>query len=504
MDSPKEQELLTTNRKALTVNLDAKRYGTFAEIGAGQETCRNFFQAGGAAGTIAKTMSAYDMTFSDSIYGKSGRYVSRERLQKMIDHEYSLLVERLSEEVGNERCFFAYANTMKAKSYRGGDDTHGWMGIRFQLTPNAEPNEIILHTRMWDPENVQQQHAVGILGTNLIYGASYLHHNIEELIESLADNVGNDRIEVDLIHFSGPDFSHVDNRIANLHLVRRGLTNAVLFSPHGEITQPSEAIYKKAVLVERGSFRPITRVNIDMLKCSGAQFVQEPSVQGKDVLVMAELTMNNLLASGKLDYDDFLQRIDTIGATGNYVLISNYFEFYRLTSYFRRYTKEMIGVVMGINNLLEVFNERYYAHLEGGILESFGRLFKNAVKLYIYPMKQKAYRRYLDQMKNGDATHEPGSVSPQTIGGIADEMLITCNNLRIDSKLSNLYLHLLENGYIEHLRGIDESLLEIFSRDILKAIADNDPSWKEMVPEKAVAVIKQHQFFGYRAPSAQA
>lgn len=492
-------DFLTTNRKALTINLDPKKYGTFAEIGAGQETCRNFFQAGGAAGTIAKTISAYDMTFSDSIYGKVGRYVSLERVIKMIEHEYALLDERLKEEVGGERTFFAYANTMKAKSYRGGNDTHGWMGIRFQTEPLGETSEIFLHARMWDPENIQQQHAVGILGTNLIYAALYLHDDVEKLIESLADNVGSDSIEVDYVKFRGPAFAQVDDRIANLHLVRRGLTNAVLFSPAGEITQPSEALYKKAILVERGSFRPVTRVNIDMLKCSGAQFIQEPSVQDKDVIVMAEITMNNLLASGKLDYEDYLARIDAIGATGNYVLISNYFEFYRLTSYFRRYTKEMIGVCMGINNLLEIFNEKYYTNLAGGILESFGRLLKNSVRLYIYPMKQKAYRRYVEIQKAAEEgkTAPVTEESPGKSSGIADELLITCNNLRVTPQLTNLYLHLLENGYIEHIRGIDEELLEIFSRDILSAIAENDPIWEEMVPPAAAEFIKSKQLFGY-------
>ncbi|MBC2606226.1 TonB-dependent receptor [Pelagicoccus albus] len=491
-------EFLTTNRKALTVNLDAAKYGTFAEIGAGQETCRNFFQAGGAAGTIAKTMSAYDMTFSDSIYGKVGRYVSKERVVKMIEHEYALLEERLKDEIGSERTFFAYANTMKAKSYRGGDDTHGWMGIRFQASPGGPPNEIYLHCRMWDPENVQQQHAVGILGTNLIYGAFYHNHDVEKLIESLVDNVGNERIEVDLIHFSGPVFEGVDERIANLHLVRRGLTNAVLFSPNGEITQPSEALYKKAILVERGSFRPVTRVNIDMLKCSGAQFIQEPLIQGKDVIVLAEITMNNLLASGKLDYEDYLARIDLLGATGNYVLISNYFEFYRLTSYFRRYTKEMIGVCMGINNLLEIFNEKYYSHLAGGILESFGRLLKNSVRLYIYPMKQRAYRRYLTLLAESQDNKVAEPIDGANIsGGLADELIITCNNLRVTPQLTNLYLHLLENGYIEHIRGIDEDLLEIFSRDILTAIAENDPIWETMVPKAAADFIKTKKLFGY-------
>lgn len=498
MSNIERQEFLTTNRKALTVNLDSEKYGTFAEIGAGQETCRNFFQAGGAAGTIAKTISAYDMTFSDAIYGKAGRYVSRERVSKMLSYEFDLLKERLAEDVGAERTFFVYANSMKAKSYKGGDDTHGWMGIRFQLTPNCEPNEIIIHARMWDPENVQQQHAVGILGTNLVYGAFYLQHNTEKLIESLKDNLGNGRIEVDLIHFSGPDFDNIDNRIANLQLVHQGLTNAVLFSPKGEVTQPSEALYKKAILVERGSFRPITRVNIDMLKCSGAQFIQEPSIQGKDVIVMAEITMNNLLSSGKLDYADFLARVDTIGATGNYTLISDYFEFYRLTSYFRRYTKEMIGVTMGINNLLEVFNEKYYTNLAGGILENFGRLFRNSVKLYIYPMKQRAYRRYLSLIAGDGGQKDTSEKDASTAsGGLADEMLINCNNLRVNTRLAHLYRHLLENGYIEHIHGADEELLDIFSRDILSSIANQDTSWENMIPQAAADFIKANELFGY-------
>lgn len=501
---PDASELLTTNRKALSVNLDPRRYGTFAEIGAGQETCRNFFQAGGAAGTIAKTISAYDMTFSDSIYGKVGRYVSSDRVYKMLEHEYTLLEERLKDEFGEEKCFFAYANTMKAKSYRGGNDTHGWMGIRFQVDPLGPSSEIILHTRMWDPENVQQQQAVGILGTNLIYAACYYHDNVERLIESLVDNVGNERIEVDLIHFSGPAFADVDDRIANLHLVRRGLTNAVLFSPEGKITQPSEALYKKAILVERGSFRPVTRVNIDMLRCSASQFIQEPPVQGKEVIVLAEITMNNLLASGKLDYEDYLARIDTLGATGNFVLISNYFEFYRLTSYFRRYTKEMIGVTMGINNLLEVFKEKYYLHLEGGILESFGRLFRHSVKLYIYPMKQRAYRRYLQLQEEDTGVVAESEYSNATSSGLTDELLITCNNLRVAQRLSHLYLHLLENGYIENIRGIDETMLEIFSDDILSAICKNDPNWENMVPSAAAEFIKANQLFGYTCPTEEA
>jgi hypothetical protein len=352
--------LLTTNRKALTINLNAEQYGTFAEIGAGQEVARVFFQAGGAAGTIAKSMSAYDMTFSDSIYGKAPRYVSRERLQTMLAHEYDLLIERLSTQRGERTAFFVFADTVATKSAKGGGpgDGHGWMGVRFQTAPNTEPSELIIHVRMWDKDNVLQQQALGIVGVNLIYGAFNYRDDPRKLVESLIDNVGNERIEVDMLRMSGPAFEGVDNRLMALHLVEFGLTNAIMFGTDGEVLQPSEVLYRKPILVERGSFRPVTHVNVDMLNCACAQFMQEPDVKGKDLVVLMEITMNNLLASGTLDAQDFLSRVDLLADIGFTVLISNYSEFYRLTSYFRRYTKEMIGVAMGINNLLEIFNER--------------------------------------------------------------------------------------------------------------------------------------------------
>ena len=386
---------LTTNRKALTVNLNEQQYGTFAEIGAGQEVARMFFQAGGASGTIAKSISAYDMAFSDAIYGKAPRYVSKERLALMLSHEYDLLIQRLAAQRGERTTFFVFADTVATKSYKGNNEAHGWMGVRFQSEPGGPPSDIVLHVRMWDRENVLQQQALGIIGVNLIYGAFYYRQDPRRLIQSLLDNLGSDRIEVDMCRFSGPAFPGVDNRLMSLHLVRHGLTNAVMYSPNGDVLQPSEVLYKKAILVERGSFRPVTHVNVDMLNCATAQFVQEPLVKGKDVMVLMEITMNNLLAAGAIDGADFLSRVDVLGDIGFTVLISNYSEYYRLTSYFRRYTKEMIGVAMGINNLLEIFNEKYYENLEGGILESFGRLFRNAVKLYVYPMRQEAYDRYL-------------------------------------------------------------------------------------------------------------
>jgi hypothetical protein len=480
-------ELLTTAEKARRINVDAPIYGTFAEIGAGQEVAREFFHVGGASATIAKSISAYDMVFSDAIYGKSARYVSRERLDLMLDHEYGLLAERLSAIRGDRTKFFVFADTVATGNHQGTNEAHGWLGIRFQAAPLQEPSDIVLHVRMWDRDSILQQQALGIIGVNLIYGALYLRSDPRLLIESLQDNLGTDRIEVDMLHFSGHSFEAIDNRLMALHLVECKLSNAVMFGPQGEVLQPSEVLHKKAILVERGSFRPVTHVNVDMIACATAQFVQESAVKGKEVVVLMEITMNNLLSEGALDARDFLSRVDLLADIGFTVLISNYSEYYRLTSYFRRYTKEMIGVAVGINNLLEIFNERYYDNLEGGILESFGRLFRNAVKLYVYPMSREAYDRYIVESR------DTGSAAQSS----APSILITAKNVRVDDRLASLYAHLLDNHYIDSIVGFDTNILGIFSRDALKKIRDHDLLWENMVPEPIAIAIKRRGLFGH-------
>jgi hypothetical protein len=269
-----------------------------------------------------------------------------------------------------------------------------------------------------------------------------------------------------------------------------------MFAPNGDVLQPSELLYHKAVLVERGSFRPVTHVNVDMLNCATAQFMQEPMVKGKDIIVLMEITMNNLLASGDLDAADFLARVDMLGHIGFTTLISNYSEFYRLVSYFRRYTKEMIGVAMGINNLLEIFNEKYYENLEGGILESMGRMFRHAVKLYIYPMRQDAYERYL-------ASGHPATAHPPA-HAFASSVMITARNVQVPERLRNLYAHLLENHNVDCIVGSNPDYLNIFSRDVLQRIKTGDDSWEKLVPAKVAEIIKQRQLLGYSPPSPQA
>ena len=489
-------DTLTTNRKALTINLDSAKYGTFAEIGAGQEVARHFFQAGGTAGTVAKSMSAYDMKFSDDIYGKSQRYVSKERLLQILDHEFSLLEQRLSESRGSWSTFFAFGNTVAARSHKGGDECHGWMGIRFQMQPRTPPSDVLIHVRMLDEFNVQQQDALGIFGVNVIYGAFFYRDDPFRLIESLADNIGKSRVEVDMINFNGPGFEKGDNRILSLRLVESGFTKAVMFGPDCRVLQPSEELYKKAILVERGSFHPFTNVNLDMLHCAGAQFMQEEELKGGDIVTLMEMTMRHLRsdkgADKGIEISDFLARVDTITALGYTVLVSNYVEYYKLSAYFRRYTHEMVGIVLGINSLVKIFDESYYEKLDGGILESFGRLFKEKVKLYIYPMQAKGYQKYLSL----DQTRMPFQI-PDT--QLASEVFITAENLKVSSHLRHLYNYLIENHFIEPVVGPNREYMNIFSREVLDKIKAGDADWEKMVPDKVAALIKKRHLWGYQS-----
>ncbi|MEA3209003.1 MAG: hypothetical protein QOE70_2060 [Chthoniobacter sp.] len=459
---------IDTHNKALKINLDPRWYGTFAEIGAGQEVVRWFFRVGGAAGTIAKSISAYDMKVSDAIYGQTERYVSRGRLQAMLEHEYKLNLDRLGEARGDNTAFFAFADTVVARSFKGGNECHGWMGIKFQSHPHDEPSQIVIHMRMLDAEASLQQEALGIVGVNLCYGAFFLHHEPDQLVESLLDRLTTGRVEIDMIQFSGIEFRYVDNRLMALKLVQLGLSGAAMFGANREVLQPSEVLYKNAVLVERGSFRPTTLVNIDMLECALEKFKADPAVAGKPVLPIMEITMRNLLAGGKdVDRRDFLARADLLAACGMTVLISDYFEYYRLAAYIAWRTKERIGIVMGVPSLVELFDEKYYTQLPGGILESFGRLFKNELKLYVYPLRK----------------HEEEDV--QTVG-----------TLEVTHELKPLYAYLAGRGSFVHLDNYKPEYLSVFSRDVLKRIASGDESWQKMVPTAVAEMIRKRGFFG--------
>jgi hypothetical protein len=461
-----------TNRKALQINLDAKKYGTFAEIGAGQEVARRFFTVGGAAGTIAKTMSAYDVTFSDAIYGPTDRYVSRKRLWTMLDHEYDLLVKRLDAKLGGDRTFFVFADTVAARSFKQHNESHGWLGVRFQTEPRGEPSQIIIHVRMLDESNADQQEVLGVIGVNLLYGAFY-YSQPEQLISSLQENIAPGRIQVDLIKFSGPSFAKIDNRLINLQLVSQGLTDAVMFTADGEMVQPSEVLHKKAILIERGSFRPVTYATNDMLEGARGQFLKESGCSEEDTVVLMEMTLENLLSEGQLNHADFLARVDILGALGRTVLISKFGEYYRLASYLSRYTNRMIGLVMGVPSLIEILDEKYYLNLEGGILEALGRMFKHGLKLYVYP------------------------VIDETTGAI-----LSATQVHVAPNLRALFQYLIDNRYIEEITDYRKDFLCIYPATVLAKLKAGDKSWEEMVPPEVAQIIKEREFFGYRAAVA--
>lgn len=466
---PSTDSSISTDAKALQINLDATRYGTFAEIGAGQEVARWFFHVGGAAGTVAKTMSAYDMAVSDAIYGPALRYVSQQRLQAMLDHEWTLMLERLGKLRGAKTCFFVFADTVTTRSFSHNADGHGWMGIRFQTVPCSPPSEILIHLRLWDQDNPRQQDALGILGVNLIHAAFYRHEKPNELIGALMEQLTRDRVEVDVILFKGPAFAGVDGRLMSLQLVHQRLTNAVFFTAAGDVIEPADLLHSKPVLIERGSFRPVTHVTLDMQERTLAKMRSDPTITGQEPIVLMEMTLRNILGSQPdIDHADFLSRVDTLSVLGKTVMISNYSRFHSVASYLRRYTHGRIVMVMGIPTLAALFDEHHYADLEGGILEAFGRLFKGSIKLNVYPWRKS----------------QGGEV-------------VTTATFKAPTKLGHLYTHLLDNGFIEPIEGTNLDQTAALPRNVLALIQSGDPAWEAMVPAPVVECIKRSKLFGW-------
>jgi hypothetical protein len=464
-------EKLDTNQKALRINLDAKRYGTFAEIGAGQEVARWFFHVGGAAGTVAKTISAYDMEVSDAIYGPTDRYVSRRRLQAMLDYEYDLLLERLEKTRGGKTAFFVFANTVTTRREEG----HGWLGIKFQAESGADPSEILIHVRMLDKETVRQQDALGVIGVNLVHGTFYSHRQPEVLLHSLLDDLTWERVEVDMIRFAGPAFAGLDNRLMALQLVRQGLTEAAMFTAQGETIQWAEVLYKKPVLVQRGSFRPLTNATLDVLERALERFVQEPELQGESPVVLMEMTLRHLTSGDVIEERDFLQRADTLSALGKTVLVSNFRRFHRLAAYLSRYTNRPIGLALGASKLGEILDQSFYNEKEGGLLGGLGQLFKNPARLYVYP----------------SLSLETGKIT-------------TGDTFSVAPNLRHVYEHLLENRFIQSVQPTKPELLAIRARDVLAKLQAHDPTWEKLVPPAIAEVIQRRQLFGYDAPAPMA
>jgi len=455
--------------KALRINLNPDIYGTFAEIGAGQETVRQFFRAGGASGTIAKTMSAYDKDFSDAIYGieDDKRYVTEARLRKMLNHEIKLMEQRITRDRHPNRMFFAYANTVAtidfAKKYKG----HGWVGIKFQVAPDQEYNDIVLHIRFKENDARLQQETLGKLGTNLIYSAFYKYNQPKKLLRYLYDHLHKDQLEIDTINFSGPLFKDVDNRLISLQLVKNEFTDAVMFAPDGNNVLPARVLYKKNILALRGSFRPVTKVNMDIFERSYEMFIKENKVEKSNTQVIFEITLSNLRAEGEIDEQDFMDRARLLCSLGQTVLISNFKEYYKLVEYFSQYSKNRMGLAMGVNNLVDIFDEKYYRHLSGGILEAFGKLFYKDLRVYLYPMQN------------------------------ADGTLTTSENLKVHPRMKELYKFFKYNGKVVDIEDYDKSILKVFSRTVLKMIANGDEGWELMLPEGVSKLIKEKNLFGY-------
>ena len=465
----------TTKEKALALNLDSKIYGSFAEIGAGQETAANFFKAGGASGTIAKTMSAYDMAFSDAIYGaeESKRYVCEPRLIKMLNKEYSLLGERLPKRAPDTR-FFTFANTVETLNYRRTNQGHGWLGLRFQSSPQAPPNECMVHVQLHDNDAILQQQAMGVIGVNLIYGCYFHQNNPEELLSSLIDGLSRVRIEIDFFRLGGPSFEDVDNRLFSLKLVKNGLTSATMFGPDGSVMQPADSLYKRNILVLRGRFRPPTHVNLDMLRSGHKQFIQDDDVDTDRLSVITELTINNLLSptEDNIDEKDFLDRVDILCSMGQTVMISDYQEYYKLISFLSRYNRgRKVGIILGINNLMSIFDEKYYEFLKGGILESFGTLFGRNVKMFVYPSLNE-YTGELNTCQTAQDTLPP--------------------------HLVDLFEYLMVNRKIADIVGVNEELLHIVSDNVLAMIKSGQEGWENFVPTLVEKAIKEDRLFNYK------
>ncbi len=460
----------STQQKALALNRDPNPYGTFAEIGGGQEVARWFFYVGGAANTVAKTISAYDMTVSDAVYGPAEQYVSRQRLEAMLDHEYGQLLERLGAKRGHTTTFFVFADTVATRGSRHSEQGGGWTGIRFQASSGEEPSEIILHVHLFDFTSARQQETLGVLGVNLIYAAFYRRQELTALIGSLMDDLSRERAEIDMIKLSGPVFAEVDNRLMSLQLVEHNLTDAAMFTASGEVVQPSEVLHKRPILVERGNFRPITKLTLDLLERAREQFIEEPGVRGQQPVAIAEMTLRSLIPGPDVGHSDFLARADILGALGFDVLISRFEPYYRLADYLVSYTDHMIGIAVGLPSVKEIVDEKYYPDLPGGVLESAGRLFKRKVRVYVYPGRDPRLGR-----------------------------VYTVESAPLPSPWQHLRTLLLETRRLEPIRNYNESYLAIFPQDGLAKIARNDSSWEGMVPPTVAEIIKEKRLFGYLA-----
>lgn len=467
MDNIPNQNILKTEQKALEINLNKMIYGTFAEIGAGQEVARNFFQVGAAAGTIAKTMSAYDKEFSDAIYGKekSGRYVCESRLYKMLDHESKLLDERLGD-ICHIATFFTFADTVSAINYSKTIKGNGWMGVRFQHKPCSEFNDLVIHVKMLDNDNRLQQEAIGVLGVNLIYACFHYRNEPEKMIQSLIDGLRG-RVHIDMVRATGPAFDHTNNSLLSLFLVKYDLTEVTIIDESKNSTHASEFLYKKSLMVVRGNFRPPTIVTEDVIKSSFAQFKNEPDLDPEKAVTITEITLENLKnKDGEIDNNDYLARVELISALGYKVIVSDCSNHQKLISYLSDYKIRKLGLVIGVRELLDIINEKYYGNQDGRLLVAFGELFTRNIKIYAYP-----------------------ALEPD------EKTILTTSNLPVPDGIKFLYKHLTDSNQIVDIEEYESNMLYINPTIVYDNISNGRDGWQNKVPDKLVDKIIDLELF---------
>lgn len=431
-----DREILDTKRKALNINLNANIYGTFAEIGAGQEVARNFFTAGAASGTVAKTMSAYDMTFSDAIYGaeESGRYVSQSRLKKMLNHEFDLLTERLTGSKYDSRTFFAFADTVTTLNYNKSNDPHGWIGIKFQTEPEGEPNEIFFHVRLLDTDAALQQNVLGIIGVNLVYAAFYYYRDPKRMIESLADNLSIGSVEIDLISVSGPAFKDINNILLNLYLIVKDFSAAAIFDSMGSPCLAKDLLYKKDIMILRTKYAQKSLPNFSMFNKAVDQFKRTGDVQKDNMSVLIEVLLSNVLSADEekpdaIDLPAVAKRAEEMCQTGNLVIVSNFARHNKLAKYLDRCKPKSVGISTNINNLKFVFNSHNFGdNYSSQLMAYVSDMFSKNVKLFAYPFLEKNSGR-----------------------------VITTANMPVTPEAKPLFDFLILNGYITDIKDYSET-----------------------------------------------
>ena len=462
-----KHEIIPTNRKALKINIDTPFYGSFAEIGGGQEVARYFFQAGGASQTIAKSISAYDKSFSDELYnyGEKGRYVSEDRVEKMLNEEFKQ-VNSLLNPKRDKTLYFSYADTVEILNFTKSNQGHGWMGVRFQLHENAAPNTVILHVKLLENDGLLQQQTIGTLGVNLVYACFYFHSYPNVFLQSLLDNLSKDRLRITMIKMEGPELEYVDNRLLGVQLVKHGMTHAIMFDKEGHVAQPSDMLYKKNVLAIRGRFKPVTNITLDIINRSLNLFQLDESYEPDNTLFFCELTLNDISSHGEIDVNDFLERVNMLNDIGQNVMVSDFREFYKLTSFFTQFNIRQLRVIIGVPTLEKVLQKKYYENLNGGILEAVAKLFHKNSKMYIYPT-----------MKEGSGE------------------LVTSKNINMEEDVKILFDYLVYNRFILDIQTTLIKELYANSHEVLHMIKTGNKDWKKYVPITIAQRIKEKKLF---------